>query len=147
MQYRTGTINTAAGSPIITGNDTEWVAAGIQAGAILYVLDDPTPYVVSQVDGATQLRVNANLPANLSDYAYVIATGFTGARGYPLLSRGDVNAADILSEALRRIDADVQQVLGAGDSKILLGPGTYIAVSEGPHLDFHVNYVRVLRLP
>lgn len=121
MQYRTGTVTTTAASNVVTGDGTTWQSSGIQPSDVILIGSNPTPFEIASIDSETQLTLSANFPTTVSGALYSIVRDFTANRAYPLINRGDINAADIIARALRMIDADAQFGLVWGGSLIDIG--------------------------
>ena len=103
-QYSAGSVDTTAGSNIITGNGTEWLSY-ISSGDAILIEDDAVFYIVSAVATDTQLTITANYPTTKSGEDYVINTDFTTNKALPLANQGDLHFADTYSQAMQLIDA------------------------------------------
>lgn len=109
-QYSDGTVTTVAGSNIIQGSGTSWIAF-VQAGNEILIADDNTFYTVASVDSNIQLTLAANYHTSASGQTYVINTDFTTNLGLPLPNQGDLNFADTNSRQMAILDAAVGQGL------------------------------------
>ncbi|NQU44510.1 DUF2793 domain-containing protein [bacterium] len=108
-QYTTGTVTTTAGSNVVTGDSTSWLA-NLDAGDLFQVDGDTAWFTIATVDSNTQITLAANYPSTNSAADYVAVTDFTNNLNLPLLYSGDLHAAEIISRAFRLLDAST--VLG-----------------------------------
>ncbi len=88
----------------------------IMAGDLVAVADSGAADIVAQVGGSIgrdSFTLVANWsPATVSDVAGFVSRDLTPNRSYPLVHPGAGRAGTILSEAVRRIDADINSILG-----------------------------------
>ncbi len=101
--YMVGTISTTAGSNVVTGTDTQWLA-NAAAGSEIIIGDCPTAFTIAAVDSETQLTLNANFPYTYNDEDYIIVNDFTQFAHLLLLNIGDLHSPDIISRNLKLID-------------------------------------------
>lgn len=110
-QYRSTLVNSAsvtttANSNVVIGENTEFTTY-LSQGSMISIGDSTVYYTISSVVSDTELRLTANFPTALVDAEFVAVSDFTPNKNIPLLNSGDLDTADILSEAFRRIDTAV----------------------------------------
>jgi hypothetical protein len=110
MQYTTGTISIASGTPTtVTGVGTHWLA-NVSTGWVFKLQSEDTIYEIQTVTDDTTLVIDpAYGGATISGASYVILRDYTARYQWPILLKGNVNWAAVLSESLRRIDSDLYE--------------------------------------
>lgn len=95
------------------------------AGNIIFLSTNPAPYFIGSVSSNTQLTLTANYPDTLTAADFVIHSDFTANFALPFLSKGDLNAAELITRALVKID----QYLAGENRHINLTLGGKLAVT------------------
>lgn len=110
-QYQVGSVDVTNGSSTVTGTDTSFLAE-VSAGDIFLRYGDPASYTIASVDSDNQITLNAPYAGTTdTKVLYAISRDFTPNRGYPYLNPGDLGTAEVLKEALRKIDEDIQSLM------------------------------------
>jgi len=109
MQYTTGTVAISTSTPtIVTGTGTRWV--DISTGWVFKLQSADTIYEIQSVTDDTHLVIDpAYGGATISGASYVILKDYTSRYQWPLILKGNINWAAVISEALRRIDSDLYE--------------------------------------
>lgn len=77
--YTTGTVSISSGGTVVTGTGTDWVAARVLPGALLFVSGQSRPLAVESVTAATSLTLSEPSPAAASGAAYsLVRLGLDG---------------------------------------------------------------------
>lgn len=103
-QYRTGTCTVTNGSATVTGVGTSW-STEVQAGHLFVVQGTSVVYQVAAVNSNSQLQLSANYAGTTQGGAsYVIARDFTPINNIPIINKGDLETAALLTRAMQIID-------------------------------------------
>lgn len=98
------TVNTTAGSGVITGVGTAWSGV-LKQGTALLINDDLVPVYVYSVDSDTQVTIYGTYPSTLTGADYLAVNDFTPNMGIPLMNQGDMLGALIYTAAMQLLDA------------------------------------------
>ncbi len=111
MQIKNGTVSVVNGSASITGLGTTWANGDIQPGQLFGIKDSGIFYTIAAVVSNTQLSLTAPYAgATASGQQYYISTDFTPNRGYPEINKNDWDKEALITQALRKIDAEMQDL-------------------------------------
>ena len=102
--YDEGTVALTQGSPVVTGTNTFWVSAGVQAGDI-FLDADKKMYEITAVNDSTSLTLGENYTgATGSGKGYSIIRVFNSTMNATLANR----ISNLLREFEQRYDLDMQ---------------------------------------
>lgn len=105
MQYKVGTVAVTTSNVNVTGTNTKWLS-NVEADWIFWVVGQDRFYEISTITDDTHLILSdAYEGATASGLSYAIVRDYTYNFGWPSVSRGDVDWAKVVAEALRRIDS------------------------------------------
>lgn len=112
-QYRSttdnsATVTTTANSNVVVGENTEFMAH-LSQGSMISIGTSTVYYTVSSVVSDTELRLTTNFPTALR-LLISWRSRISLNTNIPLLNTGDLDSADIISEAFRRIDSAVASI-------------------------------------
>lgn len=103
MQYREGTVSVTKGDNAVRGAGVDWT--NIPSGALFAIPNQTGTFEVLSVVTATEITLTTPWPGpTVTDSPYWIVADFTPIHSLPLIGFNDVDAAKIVSTALRRID-------------------------------------------
>ena len=108
MQYTTGTVAIDSGTPTtVTGTGTRWLA-NVSTGWVFKLQSEDTIYEIQTITDDTTLTIDpAYGGVTISGASYIILRDYTPRYQWPIIQKGSVNWATVLSESLRRIDRDL----------------------------------------
>ena len=114
-----GTLVTTDGTAVIVGTDTLWVTSPLVVAGNLFTLDGIN-YEIGSVDTETQITLtSAYAGPNGSGQLYVISSNFTPNYSFPYPTKGDVETAALMKNALHKADSTF-----ADYADRVLGPAT-----------------------
>lgn len=120
-QYKTGKVTLAAGSSIVTGVGTAWLA-NIKIGNVLWLGYGLPMGWIASIDSDTQLTLEAPWSAaGQAGVAYAIVRDFEPQSGAPLLAHGDGGSNDMYNRGI----AAVAEFAASGDKTAA------VAVAQG----------------
>lgn len=110
MQYTTGTVSISSGAPTtVDGIGTKWLA-NATTGWLFKLQSEDTVYEIQAITDDVTLTIDPAYSGSTTSGAnYVILRDYTPRYQWPILLKGNVNWAAVLSEALRRIDSDMYE--------------------------------------
>jgi hypothetical protein len=119
-QVTLGTVSVTNGSNAVTVSGLTTGADGVAVGNMfkvrrnaeaIYTIASRTP---SSGPSITSLTLSVNYGGSTgSGLNYEIVKDFTSSRGYPEFGAGDLDVADVLTQAIRMVSADVASLMGA----------------------------------
>lgn len=137
-QYSVGTVTLTANSATVTGSGTTWIGPvpatpEIRPGDYFYVPGVQGRWQVKTVASNTSLTLTTVYDGSVTGASrqYAIVRDFT-PRNYPLMRKGDVETAQIFSDAVTKIDADIGTSFA--DRSVVLSLETYAASTTYPML-------------
>ena len=103
--YKTGTVSLTAGSNVVTGDGTAFVA-NVVGGNDFKVSGENAEYNVISVDSDTQIKISPNYAGTTgSGKAYSISRDYTQAYGLTEVEPGDTDWPFRQTQNLRKIDS------------------------------------------
>jgi len=140
-QYKAGTVSVTYLSATVTGSGTEWLT-NATVGDWFYVVGESVRYEIAVINSDTEIVLDQTYKgATQTGALYTIHSDFTESLGLPLLSRGDVETAKIISRAFQTLDNGIN-VTGmdwkgawdvgttyAEDDTVFYDGSTYIALT------------------
>lgn len=104
-QYRAGTVTVTAGSAVVFGTGTAFVA-NTAVGQIFTVEGDGVWYEVAVVTDDTHITLSANYAGTSRvGVAYAVTTSFTPNAGIPYPEGGDVETASLFKRAMLHVES------------------------------------------
>ena len=111
MQIKNGTVEVVNGSSTILGTGTNWANGDVLPGQLFGIKDTGVFYTVAAVVSDTEIALTANYAGmSASGLNYYISSDFTPNRSYPEVNPNDWEKFAHITEALRMIDVDIQDL-------------------------------------
>ena len=89
-QYQTGTVNLTNGSPVVTGNSTNWSTSVISVGDLFSKYGETAIYQIASIDSTSQITLTTNyVGTDSTSVYYEITTDWT-----PNFSLAEISAGD-----------------------------------------------------
>ena len=145
--YREGTVSATAGSNVITGTDTYWETAGLNAGDILKI--SGTDYEILGVTDNTHLTIAGTYNGtSITDASYSIVRNFTAH----MPSRIAAQVSELLLDFTKYIDTNMQSIHGKSAYEVAVQNGytgteaewleSLKAAGEWAELDARTDYFK-----
>ena len=116
-----GTLVTTDGTAVIVGTDTLWVTSPLVAAGNLFTIEGIN-YEIGSVDTELQLTLTSAFAGpDASGQTYTISSSFTPNQNLPYPTKGDVETAALMKNALHKIDTII-----ADDADGVLGPASAV---------------------
>ena len=130
--YDQGTVNVTSGSTRVLGNNTKWLTAGINTGAVFRINGWPYEYEVKEVVSDSEITLAREyFGSNLSNQSYSIDRNHQST----LLADLAARVVTVMGKYMKLVDEDFHTVAGESAYEIAKRLGKTTAATEAAWID------------